>query len=400
MIVGDSPTFWIGLDDTDERESGCTTDDFNNLLNYLTALGFSIHDPRLVRLWPFAPRRTRGNAALSAAINTSESSRLESSLEEWFSTRFGDIQGGDELHSAQPVLVMAHTQPPESMYWDTVTQFVDLEDRIAQLESIMHRVWSTPAGKGGMIGASAAIAWKGAHDFTWECTAWRLSLGERQVPPILVNEMSRRYPSTFLNRDPNANRSLIAPRTPCPVLYGIRGETKQGVIEAHNFLQNNGAEICRDYRAHRSNQATDDHLGVAATGRVKNVRIIQGGHVEIECDQTLLSFAQGGDVNKLSQQLQPGDEIEWFGLPDPEGYIHLEKLRLLSGERNKVRPICSCGTRYKSQGRNQSLRCPNCDSKHPDEWLSESINSNWKEPPASHRRHLAKPLSRKGKSED
>ena len=400
MTVGDSPTFWIGLDDTDERESGCTTADFNDLLNHLCTSGFSIHDPRLVRLWPFAPRRTRGNAALSAAIKTTDTSRLETCLDSWFTTRFRDKQQGDELHSAQPVLLLTHSQLPESMYWETVTQFVALDDRIGQLEPMKHRFWSTPAGLGGIIGASAAIAWKGGDDFTWECTAWRQTQGERLVPQGLVNEMSSRYPSTFLNRDPNANRSIIAPRTPCPVLYGIRGETKQGVVDAHNFLQNNGAEICKDFRTHRSNQATDDHLGSTTIGRVKNVNIRQGGHVEIECERTLLSFAQGGDVNKLSQNLQPGDEIEWLGLADPEGSIHLEKLRLVSGGRNKSRPICDCGTRYKSQGRNQPLRCPSCGSNHPDEWVYELINSDWKEPPASHRRHLAKPLTRRGKSED
>ena len=400
MIVGDSPTFWIGLDDTDERESGCTTDDFNNLLSHLCSSGFAIHDPRLVRLWPFAPRRTRGNAALSATIKTTEISRLESCLDSWFTSRFEEIQPGNELHSAQPVLVLTHSQLPESMYWETVTQFVDLDTRIGQLEPIEHRVWSTPAGRGGIIGASAAVAWRGTHDFTWECTAWRHTQGERIVPPQLVHEMSNRFPSTFLNRDPNANRSLIAPRTPCPVLYGIRGESRQGVIEAHEFLQKNGAEICTASRAFRSNQATDDHLGPVMKGRVKTVRVLQGGHAEIECDQQLLCFAQGGDVNRLSQQLQTGDEIEWLGLSDSDGKIHLERLRLVNGERNKVRPICPCGTRYKSKGRNQRLSCPSCGSGHPDEWVCERINSDWKEPPASHRRHLAKPLTRRGKSED
>ena len=37
MNVEDSSTFWIGLDDTDEREHGCTTYDFNDLLNTLTS---------------------------------------------------------------------------------------------------------------------------------------------------------------------------------------------------------------------------------------------------------------------------------------------------------------------------------------------------------------------------
>ena len=35
MNVEAPSTFWIGLDDTDEREHGCTTYDFNDLLNTL-----------------------------------------------------------------------------------------------------------------------------------------------------------------------------------------------------------------------------------------------------------------------------------------------------------------------------------------------------------------------------
>ena len=400
MTVGDTPTYWIGLDDTDEREYGCTTHDFNDLLNQLSASGFSIHDPRLVRLWPFALRRTRGNAALAVAVKTHDQTRLESCLDAWFARRFSDIKDCQELHSAQPVLVMTNSQPPESMYWETVRKNVDLCDRLEQLKSIPHKVWSTSAGKGGIIGASAAISWQGRRDFTWECTAWRQTQGERNVPPHLVHKISEIFPSTFMNRDPNAKRSLIAPRTPCPVLYGIRGETKQGVIDAHTYLQNNGAEICSDYRVYRSNQATDDHLAGPTNGVVNRVRIMQGGHVEIESQQTLVAFAQGGEVNKLSQQLEVGDEIEWFGLRDSEESIHLERLRLVRGQRNRVRPHCDCGSRFKSQGRNQPLKCPRCGSKHPDEWVSERIESDWKEPPASNRRHLAKPLSRKGKSED
>ena len=210
MTVGEPPPFWIGLDDTDEREHGCTTHDFNELLNHLSSSGFSIDDPRLVRLWPFAPNRTRGNAALAAAIRTEESARLESCINSWFLTRFSDLKKGGELHSAQPVLIMTMNQLPESIYWDTVTQFVGLSDRLNQLETIPHRVWSTPAGQGGIIGASAAIAWRGTHDFTWECTAWRQTQGERRVPPNIVENMSELYPSTFMNRDPNAGRSLIA----------------------------------------------------------------------------------------------------------------------------------------------------------------------------------------------
>ena len=399
MIVEAPSTFWIGLDDTDEREHGCTTHDFDNLLNHLTESGFQVEDPRLVRLWPFAPRRTRGNAALSASISSGCLEDLETSLDFWFTGRFPNHESGLEIHSAQPVLLLTEQRLPESIYWDTVQGFVELSDRITELGGFPHRIWSTQSGMGGLIGASAAIAWQGDHDFTWECTAWRDQSGPRNVPDSLVIEMSNRYPSTILNRDPNARRSLIAPRTPCPVLYGIRGESRQDVLDAHEFLQDQGAEKSAGHRAHRTNQATDDHLSSVSSGVVSNTRIMKGGHVEINAGHTLLAFSQGGDVNSLAQKLTPGDQIEWYGLQDLDGNIHLERLRLIVGERNKVRPRCGCGSRFKSQGTNQPLRCPSCGLEHDNLWVTEILTSEWREPSPSNRRHLAKPLSRMGKSE-
>ena len=49
--------------------------------------------------------------------------------------------------------------------------------------------------------------------------------------------MEGEHPLTFVNRDPTAGRGLIAPRTPCPVLYGIRGATTECVEQAHYWMQ-------------------------------------------------------------------------------------------------------------------------------------------------------------------
>ena len=50
---------YIGLDDTDHVEIGCTTEKFNQFLSYLKKnIEFEIVSRRLVRLWPFASRRT------------------------------------------------------------------------------------------------------------------------------------------------------------------------------------------------------------------------------------------------------------------------------------------------------------------------------------------------------
>ena len=78
----------IGLDDTDHPESGCTTDSFDDLLQSLDSQvsGFKLIERRLVRLWPFAARRTRGNGALSAIIQISSEQRdiFDSVCQKWF----------------------------------------------------------------------------------------------------------------------------------------------------------------------------------------------------------------------------------------------------------------------------------------------------------------------------
>ena len=56
---------WLGLDDTDSLDGGCTTQVFHQLLD---ALPCEFGEPRLTRLWPFAAQRTRGNASLSVEL--------------------------------------------------------------------------------------------------------------------------------------------------------------------------------------------------------------------------------------------------------------------------------------------------------------------------------------------
>ncbi|MEO2120907.1 MAG: DNA-binding protein, partial [Candidatus Poseidoniia archaeon] len=56
---------WLGLDDTDSLEGGCTTEMFCKLLKRMK---IPYRDARLVRLWPFAEKRTRGNASVGAEL--------------------------------------------------------------------------------------------------------------------------------------------------------------------------------------------------------------------------------------------------------------------------------------------------------------------------------------------
>ncbi|MDP6905790.1 MAG: DUF1743 domain-containing protein, partial [Candidatus Thalassarchaeaceae archaeon] len=361
MTKSSCQEIWLALDDTDEREFGCTTFDFNNLLESIES-NCEITDVRLVRLWPFAARRTRGNAALAAKITCTESSwpRISDSITIWFNNRFSMLEPDDSKHSAQPVLVAFHERPAEKLYWDTVRSEVTLENRVLELEEYRFDSWFSPRGMNGIIGASAAAAWRGGNDFTWEYIAWRTDTNSiRNVPEKLVKNMSKRYPLTFMNRDPNAGKSLIAPRTPCPVLYGVRGESSKSVESAHKYLQENGAELAKSGRLHRTNQASDDHIeSIESAILSTNPKILEGGHVILFTDRKLASFSEGGPINKLAQSMKEGDSIEWIGLESPDGTIHLEKLKLVNGIRNLRRPVCSCGARFKSKGKSQDLKCP------------------------------------------
>ncbi|HJL59055.1 MAG TPA: hypothetical protein QF621_01765, partial [Candidatus Thalassarchaeaceae archaeon] len=114
---------WIGLDDTDSVEGGCTTWDFHLLLSYIEDSGYEIKSPRLVRLWPFAPDRTRGNAALSAEviIAPEQEEEFKKILGNWFEERYSSQEGiKPKEDTAHPSLVWSPVQLPEEWYWGAV----------------------------------------------------------------------------------------------------------------------------------------------------------------------------------------------------------------------------------------------------------------------------------------
>ena len=63
------------MDDTDSLQGGCTTEVMFQLLEQLPEHVEVLHT-RLVRLWPFAQQRTRGNAAVAAELKTENTTAL------------------------------------------------------------------------------------------------------------------------------------------------------------------------------------------------------------------------------------------------------------------------------------------------------------------------------------
>ena len=404
--------YHIGLDDTDHLEVGCTTEKMNDFLNFLNIkLNITILELKLVRLWPFASRRTRGNAALSGIIeiDTKDEKKFLKLCKQWFDDLLNETLNHPESnYCASPALIISRSQFPKIFYSETVKGHVFLENRISDIEELNCTVHSHES-KWGIIGASAAIAWSPNESSTLELISWRKNsmIGKMRLLNLeKINKLDLKYPGTFLNRDPSKNHPLISPRTPCPVLYGIRGKSIQELNEAHAWLQSDDLfEKCQDYKIHKTNQLTDDHTNLSHGTVLTTPLIIKGAHSSITVfsnndNLTLVAFSEGGPVNKLLRLLMPGDRICWTGLTCPDdGSIHVEKLSLFdSVPRISSRPKC-CSRSMKSAGNNQKLRCIVCGKEVTKHWLSDIVDlsgimmiNNWVEPNPSNRRHLAKPL--------
>ena len=373
----------LGLDDTDHVDEGCTTSSFDELLSEIQeAMNCDILERRLVRLWPFAERRTRGNGALGAIIDIPDKDEvlLEKICNDWFDRLLTKVTGYPPSKiPAAPCLVISFEKAPEHWYWDAVRGYVNPENILREAGNT-GTILLLKNEISGVVGACAAISWESNPHSSWELIAWRddSSLGsERRVSPRSVSQLESLFPGTFLNRDPTKGKGLIAPRTPCPVLYGIRGSSSSEVERAHIWLQSEkGVESCKSYAIHRSNQICDDHIESTRSGLVIcKPRETKGGHARVSVfsrgqSLNLVAFREGGPVNRLLRTLEPGDKITWVGLHSPDGSIHLERLRIDSATpRIFSRPIC-CRRTMRSSGRNQGLRCLSCGRKEKKTWYS------------------------------
>ena len=144
----------VGLDDTDHPDGGCTTYDLNSLSELLRSVlpSYKEVERRLVRLWPYAERRTRGNAALCllATIGEGDQGALYEALDNWVP----GPDGTDGTSSARPAIVAGSGDPPMEWYTDAVRSRVDLDDRLEAISEAGFRVFTKSERPHGAIGAS------------------------------------------------------------------------------------------------------------------------------------------------------------------------------------------------------------------------------------------------------
>jgi tRNA(Ile2)-agmatinylcytidine synthase len=429
---------WVGIDDTDSPNGGCTTWVLSELLDAARGSGVDlIGEPRLVRLNPNVPWKTRGNAALAARFGIGRGPRRRlgevGGAPVWSYARGGplDARRADEwlqrawrrvLDSSRsgepgtdPAMVAVDRPLPADLYWNAVREVVEVETVRTALKSVGAFVRTSGSDR-GIVGAAAAIAWRGLRP-TWELIAYRLPerwTRARAVDAASVRRARESHPELFLCEDPRTRRLLVAPHTPCPILYGLRGTRPGAPLAARRMVR---SEPVDRWVLFRTNQGSGDHLVNRAvqelsefqSGRVTGTiasppETIAGGHVRFTVGDRMgstlscVAFEPTKTLPRVVRTLLPGDRVRVWGSRGVDPSFRLEGIELLRlTERRGPRrpPQCGrCRRATHSMGRLRGYRCPGCRRRWPPEAAVSSLSlpvfgTGVYHPTPSARRHLA-----------
>ncbi|WP_254272669.1 tRNA(Ile)(2)-agmatinylcytidine synthase [Haloarcula marina] len=409
----------VGLDDTDSRETGmCTTYAAARLAERIRDAGGAVERLLLVRLNPAVEHKTRGNAAL--AVHT-------------------DLDADRVLDLTRETMALAQTDDPETNPGAVVAdcapenvppQVADFA--LAAVRSIQDRVTATTLsdfagfarlerGNGrGLVGALAAVgAWAALDEWTYEHIAYREQSRwgtDREVTPESVRAAAdAHYPTVWDTVDCDSGYPVCVPRTPCPILYGIRGDDPEACRTVADAIESEPVAASATFH---TNQGTDVHLQDAALGSVSEdsaYRVTgavvdapetrEGGHVFLAVGdgETTLRCAAFEPTKRFRDRvraLRVGDRLTVCGEVS-DGTLKLEKFAVRDlRTTERVTPTCpDCDRSMSSAGRNQGYRCRDCGTSADgkvERRVDRELERGWYEVPPVARRHIAKPLVRGG----
>lgn len=411
----------VGIDDTDSAEGMCTTYLTHIILEKLAKIDIEPIDyPRLIRLNPFARYKTRGNGALSFVVEIPEDKVdtvkqiVLDNVEKYSMFDGVNTNPGVVFYTGEITAKMS--QYAIDAIYNIYT--IDYARQFAEDNDIEY--YQFKKGR-GIIGSIAAISIE-LDDVTYECLAYRTKENygtKRRLDDESIFKMNdKTYPETFDNIDIEGNYAAIEPHTPCPVLYGIRGNTPEIVEQAHKMVIS--YEDIEGYRIFKTNQHTDMHIqenvniaDMKDTGCYcfnckvsSNPHDIEGGHVFFDvCDETgsieCAAFEPTKSFRNIVRKLKVGDELTIYGGVNENHTLNIEKfkLRKVSNQYKYLNPLCVCGKRMKSAGKDKGFKCPKCGHKDKDiqkiaEIIPRDVEEGFYEVPTEARRHLSKPIIR------
>lgn len=430
---------FVAVDDTDSMRGNCTTYLATEIIYELIynmgldLIGF----PRLVRLNPAVPWKTRGNGSLVMCFGKGIGSRMKigeiNDRDIFIFDKKDDSEPNEnellahikplieKFHDpldSDPGLVISKIRPSYSFYKLGVSRIVKrsvIEDEIKRIGALKYELG---CGR-GIIGCVCGMAWI-PDDYTFELLTYRPCLRwgtERMYDKDSVKKADTEIISSFNSWEERTDKIAIFPGTPCPVLYGFRGDVPEDLIRGHDIIK---TEPQSRWLIFQSNQGTDDHIisdftkedfipnsSYKISGTVKSIERIRGGHTFMTLNTEMgevvcAAYEPSGDFRFVLDWLCPGDETEVLGeLRDSPRTLNIEKLHVVRtvDEFKKIsNPICpSCNKRMESIGKNKGYRCKKCGTRSSKTIVDKNVRwvvPGWYEPPVSARRHLSKPLKR------
>jgi tRNA(Ile2)-agmatinylcytidine synthase len=421
----------IGLDDTDSTRKGCTTYVTAILVEKLEKLNATFLDyPKLVRLNPNVPWKTRGNGALCLRI--AHAAGLEGKIKEAAVSLVEEYSDLDFKGTNPGIVFFPKGKIPEEIKTfagNAITGIVTLEEATGLIQKFGGEALGFKNCR-GIIGALAAVGETFEGDHTYELIAYRVPENyglKRRVDAASIFEMDiLTQPYTFNNVDSEKGRVIITPRGPDPILFGIRGETPSVVKKALELVK--PLEQVERWLVFRSNQGTDAHLkraaalnqiepyqSVVAKGVVsRSPRLVPLRHVifsisdetgEVDC----AAYEPTGALRKVARNLIVGDSLEVYGAVRKPSQgkrltVNLEKINVLALAPKTVlqNPACpKCGKRLESMGRDQGFRCKKCGTRFDDASkvqapVKRDLQERLYVTSTRSQRHLTKPLRRYG----
>lgn len=411
----------LGLDSTDSPSGGCTTHTASKIIDALEKADKNIQFigyPKLVRLNPNIPIKTRGNAAISFSFESNLDPKIVFEIAKEIVIMDKQANVGEPDKKPGLVMKMGKIMSNE-IYLRALQEVLTLDD--FDISNLVDDYY--PKEANGLIGAISALYSDFSEDCTFELITYRKSesLGTKRI----INMESliladNQFNSAFSSIDRDAKRELIAPSGPDPVFCGIRADDTTELLQFFTAL--NVQEDLDSWTIFQSNQATNAHINdniskITPYNVFSSELVIvnkpvefQGGHVKLfvqtnnrhfEC----MAFEPTKELRDIARLLIPGDKIYAHGNVKQNKFgtsLSLEFFMIthLAKDTISISPKCCCGATMKSAGKYKGYKCLQCKEKTSipnqieKERSSKLFHGQRVYASLSAQRHLTKPKSR------
>ena len=382
--------YFVGIDDTDSPFGMCTTYLGFKIVEKLSDIVDFYDYPLLVRLNPNVPMKTRGNASICIPFRAALSQYDEILF--LIKNVFEKLSHFFFLKTNPTLSIYINERNTvdkafSSIYWNAVRDILTPKialGKIRKLKDGFLTILSNKYNSRGIIGSLAAI---GADfpDFTYELLAYRLPKNygkKRIIDRETVYKMDKIF-SNFTFNNVDGKKILIAPTGPDPVLFGIRGDFPEKLLEAFKMLKH---EEIEGWIIYKTNQGTGVHVrdvhNLGEARPYQTIRypiivsdILSDGEKRIINSNTdgwrikVYLYKPHGYLRRIVDKLHYGDIVEIVGnvISRENGVMELNleelKVKYLQPKEETRSPLCPrCGSRMKKKSKGEYY-CKKCGLK-------------------------------------